>query len=83
MRRTISMTLAGMLLLGTLWLPACASYSGYQGAAAGAAVGGVAGALLEPRNRWRGAVIGGALGAAFGGAMGEISNQNRYYYRPY
>lgn len=82
MRSTIAKITATAILGASLLLPACASQSGYQGATAGAAVGGIAGALLEPRNPWRGAVIGGALGATFGGAMGEISNQNRYYQQP-
>ncbi len=51
------------------------SGSAYEGAGVGAAVGGVAGALIDDDNRWRGGVIGGALGAALGGAMGEISNR--------
>lgn len=45
----------------------------YQGAAAGAAVGAGAGALIDKHNRWRGAVIGGALGALLGGTLTEIS----------
>lgn len=78
MRRTISMTLAALLLAGTVVIGGCASQAGYQGAAAGGLVGGVAGALLHPQNPWKGAVIGGALGGTFGGAMGEISHQNSY-----
>jgi outer membrane lipoprotein SlyB len=53
----------------------CSSRSGYQGAAVGAGVGGVAGALLDPGNHWRGGVIGGSLGAVLGGTLGEISNR--------
>ncbi|MGC9046225.1 MAG: glycine zipper 2TM domain-containing protein, partial [Thermodesulfovibrio sp.] len=32
----------------------------YEGAGAGAVVGGVAGALLDKKNPWRGGVIGAA-----------------------
>lgn len=45
----------------------------YQGVRAGAAVGGVAGALLDRHNPWRGGVIGAVLGGVFGGAITEFS----------
>jgi len=47
----------------------------YQGAAAGAAVGSVAGLLIDKDNRWRGAMIGGLLGGALGGTLTEISQR--------
>lgn len=47
----------------------------YQGAAAGAALGSVAGLLIDKDNRWRGAMIGGLLGAALGGTVTEISQR--------
>ena len=47
----------------------------YEGAAAGAALGSVAGVLIDSDNRWRGAVIGGLLGAALGGTVTEISQR--------
>ena len=45
----------------------------YEGAGAGAVVGGIAGALLDRHNPWRGGVIGGVLGAIAGGTITEIS----------
>ena len=48
------------------------------GAGAGAAGGGILGALIDRNNRWRGALIGGAAGAVVGGTLGYIiqrSNQ--------
>lgn len=79
-----------VMLLG---LSACAtpgyyvagpSPQAYQGAAVGAAVGATAGALLDRKNRWRGAVIGAGLGGLFGGATAHISSQpHRSRYRPY
>jgi len=46
-----------------------------QGAGTGAAIGGVAGALLDHRNPWRGGVIGGVLGAIAGATVADISLQ--------
>ena len=77
-RAVISIVITVMLMAG-LAAVGCGgrgpSGSAYEGAGVGAAVGGVAGALIDDDNRWRGGVIGGALGAALGGAMGEISNR--------
>jgi hypothetical protein len=36
-------------------------------------VGGIAGALLDRNNPWRGGVIGGVLGAVAGATLTEIS----------
>jgi hypothetical protein len=44
-----------------------------QGAGTGAVIGGVAGALLDHRNPWRGGVIGGVLGAVAGATIADIS----------
>ena len=44
---------------------------------AGGGIGAVAGALIDRRNRWRGAMIGGALGSAFGHATTTIAAQAR------
>jgi hypothetical protein len=46
-----------------------------RGAGVGAGVGGVAGALLDNSNPWRGGVIGAALGAVFGATIADISAQ--------
>ena len=53
--------------------PVVTSERTYQGAGAGAAIGSVAGLLLDSKNRWRGALIGGLLGAAIGGTTTEIA----------
>ncbi|MBM4139892.1 MAG: glycine zipper 2TM domain-containing protein [Nitrospira sp.] len=50
----------------------CTQYHA-QGAGAGAAVGGVAGALLDRKNHWRGGVIGAALGALAGATFVDVS----------
>lgn len=52
----------------------CATYQG-QGAATGGAMGGIAGAILDQRNPWRGGVIGAALGALAGATISEVSAQ--------
>ena len=75
MRKNITLTMLAALLASCLMLSACATHSGYQGAASGAAVGATAGALLENGNKWRAGVIGGALGATLGGALGEIAGR--------
>lgn len=75
-------------LLGlALLLGGCAgargpSLAGYQSATAGAAVGAVAGALLDGDNRWKGGVIGGALGAVLGSALSEINSGAQQNYAP-
>jgi len=45
----------------------------YQGAGTGALVGGIAGALLDRSNPWRGGIIGGALGLVAGATVTELS----------
>ncbi len=45
----------------------------YEGTGAGAVIGGVAGALLDRHNPWRGGIIGGAIGALAGGTFVELS----------
>ncbi len=46
-----------------------------RGGAIGAGVGGLAGALLDRGNPWRGGIIGGALGAVLGATLGDISDR--------
>ncbi len=50
----------------------CTQYHA-QGAGAGALVGGVAGALIDHKNPWRGGVIGAALGGVAGATLTDIS----------
>lgn len=67
----------GVILLVALSLvstPACAPYQ-VQGGGVGAYAGGLAGALLDHRNPWRGGVIGAALGALAGATIAEVSVQ--------
>lgn len=51
---------------------ACTQYHA-QGAGAGGAVGGAAGALLDSENSWRGFVIGAALGSLLGATLTDVS----------
>ena len=53
-------------------LASCTAYHA-QGAGAGGIIGGIAGALIDKKNPWRGAVIGGALGAVAGATITDIS----------
>ncbi len=64
---TIMMAIASMLYSCT---PAQV-----QGGGIGAGVGGVAGALLDHSNPWRGGLIGAALGGVFGATIGDISDR--------
>lgn len=41
----------------------------------GGAMGGIAGAILDHRNPWRGGVVGAALGALAGATISEVSAQ--------
>lgn len=50
----------------------CTQYHA-QGAGAGALLGGVAGALLDRKNPWRGGVIGAAIGGVGGATLTDIS----------
>lgn len=61
-----------VLLIAALAAAGCTPYHA-QGAGTGAAVGGVAGAVLDHRNPWRGGLIGAALGAFFGATIADIS----------
>jgi outer membrane lipoprotein SlyB len=61
-----------LLSLTLLLIGACAQHH-YEGAAAGGAVGGMAGAFLDDDNPWRGGVIGAALGAIFGATIADVS----------
>ena len=73
----------GIAVVG-LFLSGCATQQGYQGAGVGAVTGATAGILLDPHNRWRGALIGGGLGATLGGAMTDRpAYNNRGYAAPY
>ena len=62
-----------MMVMALLVLAAgCTPYHA-QGAGVGGAAGGIAGALLDRHNPWRGGVIGAALGAILGATITDIS----------
>lgn len=71
--KKLALLMAFVILLTT----ACAGIGQqhYEGAGAGALVGGVAGALLDRKNPWRGGVIGAGLGAVLGATLAEISTR--------
>jgi len=69
MRKFVSLLIIAVLLLTTI---GCAQYQ-YEGATVGGVVGGVAGALLDRKNPWRGGVIGAGLGAIAGATIADIS----------
>lgn len=61
-----------LMIIVLMTISACAKYH-YEGAGAGAVIGGIAGALLDRKNPWRGGVIGAALGGVAGATITEIS----------
>ena len=65
--------LALLLVAAVTFSFGCTQYE-QQGTGVGAAVGGIAGALLA-RNPWEGGVIGGALGAVAGATLVNISER--------
>jgi hypothetical protein len=66
----------GVVVIAVL-LSGCATTSTNtkQGAGVGAVIGGVAGALIDKDNPWRGGVVGAFAGALIGGAVGSISDR--------
>ena len=69
MKKIVSLILVLALLSLTV---ACTQYHA-QGAGAGGVVGGIAGALLDRKNPWRGGVVGAALGALAGATLTDVS----------
>jgi outer membrane lipoprotein SlyB len=62
-----------IIILGLLPLTfSCTQYHA-QGAGIGGAIGGIAGAMLDRKNPWRGGVIGAGLGAIAGATLADIS----------
>ena len=75
--RTFKKVVSLLLMLTlTVFAGSCATHH-YEGAAAGAAVGGLGGALMDKENPWRGGVIGAALGAVFGSWNNPRANAYR------
>ena len=63
-----------LILAGTLTaMTGCATSYQAQGSVAGGTMGGLAGAILDQKNPWRGGVIGATLGAIAGATISEIS----------
>ncbi len=69
MRKVVSLLIILSLLTLTV---GCQQYH-YEGAGLGGVVGGVAGALLDRKNPWRGGIIGAGLGAVTGATIADIS----------
>ena len=70
-----------VMIIALSSLAACTQYH-TEGAVTGGAVGGVAGAILDHKNPWRGGVIGAALGAVLGATLADISyrgSREAYY----
>lgn len=61
-----------ILLLALTVTVGCTEYH-RDGATAGGLFGGIAGAMIDHRNPWRGGVIGAALGAMAGATISDIS----------
>ncbi|MDX9713935.1 MAG: glycine zipper 2TM domain-containing protein [Dissulfurispiraceae bacterium] len=60
------------LIISFLTLASCAMHQ-YEGGTAGGVFGGIAGALLDSKNPWRGGMIGAGLGALAGATISDIS----------
>ncbi|MEW6054087.1 MAG: glycine zipper 2TM domain-containing protein [Nitrospirota bacterium] len=69
MKKIISLFLVLSLLSVSF---GCTQYHA-QGAGAGGVLGGIAGALLDRKNPWRGGVIGAAIGGVAGATLTDIS----------
>ncbi len=69
MKKIVSLIIVLALLSLTF---SCTEYHA-QGAGAGGAIGGIAGALLDRKNPWRGGVIGAILGGLAGATITDVS----------
>ncbi len=67
----ICLVIVGMLMSGC----ATTSTKTREGAGIGAILGGVAGAVIDKDNPWRGGIVGAAAGALIGGAIGSMRDQ--------
>ncbi len=88
MKTKLIILLSSILLITSL--TSCQTFQqptqqGYEGATAGALLGGISGALIGG-NRWRGGLIGAVLGGAAGYTLSQIQSQaaqqSAYYDQP-
>ena len=71
MKKSVSLIIVMAMLVLTV---SCTQYHA-RGAGIGGAYGGVAGAMLDRRNSWRGFLIGATLGALAGATLTDVSMQ--------
>lgn len=71
MKKIISM----LMVLSLLTLTVGCTQHHAQGAGAGGVIGGIAGALLDKKNPWRGGVVGAVLGGIAGATLTDISTR--------
>lgn len=69
MKKTVSL----LVIAGLLSFVMACTEQHKRGTGVGAALGGIAGALLDKKNPWRGGVIGGALGGLAGATITDVS----------
>jgi phage tail tape-measure protein len=69
MKKIISLM---MVIVFLALVSGCTQYHA-QGAGAGGVIGGIAGALLDRKNPWRGGVVGAVLGGIAGATLTDIS----------
>jgi len=62
----------------SLLLNACATQRQATGSMVGGTYGGLAGAILDSKNPWRGGVIGAALGALAGATIADVSAEGAH-----
>jgi outer membrane lipoprotein SlyB len=62
-----------MMVMALLVLASGCTVYHAQGASSGGAIGGIAGALLDRHNPWRGGVVGAVLGAIMGATLTDVS----------
>jgi hypothetical protein len=71
MKKCVSLIMVIAMLALTA---SCTPYHA-QSAGIGGATGGIAGAMLDRKNPWRGGVIGAAIGALVGATIADVSLQ--------
>jgi hypothetical protein len=73
MKISVRSAVLGLIMATTVTtLPGCMPHQ-QAGSATGAYMGGIAGAILDARNPWRGGVVGAALGALAGATIADVS----------